>query len=252
MFYGFAVLLLAVGAVVADLPADIQKCHYGDVDCIKTSAADVLKKHSKGLPDLNIPNLEPFHLDNATFGEGSVPKENYDVKLRMTDFDIYGLENFEFDKFVGFEKDPLKSKFEFYGKVPSLKIKAKYNVKGKVLSLPIEGDGPLEIEINDVEVSMKVKLAEGEKKDGKSYMKVDKYKTLIEAKTFKIKMENLFKGDKNLGDSMNELLNKNWKVIWGETKPDVNKIVGKFAIDILNDVFTTVPYDDLFLQEQKS
>lgn len=242
-------LLFISGVMSAAFPDSIEQCSYGDVECIKKVAADVLKKHPNGFAALKVPNVEPFHLDNATFGDTTTKRENFDVKLEMTDFDIFGLSKFVFEKFVGFEKDPSTSKFEFYGRVPDIKIKAKYNIKGKVLGLPIEGEGPLEMNIGNLDVSMKVKVKETDKKDGKSYLKVDKYKTLIDAKSFNVKLDNLFKGDKNLGESMNELLNKNWQVIWTETKPDVNKIVGKFAVDIINDIFTTIPYQDLFKPE---
>ncbi|XP_055383167.1 protein takeout-like [Condylostylus longicornis] len=250
-FDNFIVLFFIIGCVFGKFPEDIEKCKYGDVECIKKVAGDVLQKYPHGLESLKLPDLEPFHLENATFGDASTPRENFDVKLKMSDFDLFGLSKIVFEKFVGFEKDPTKSKFEFYGRIPNLKINAKYDVKGKVLGLPIEGDGPLEMEIGNVDVSLKIKLKESEKKDDKTYTKVDKYKILIDAKSFKINLKNLFKGDKNLGQSMNELLNKNWQTIWTEVRSDVGKIVGKFITDILNDVFTSLPYEDLFLQEKQ-
>lgn len=41
----------------------------------------------------------------------------------------------------GFDKDPKKSKFEVSGKTKHLAIVGNYNIDGKVLFLPITGNG---------------------------------------------------------------------------------------------------------------
>lgn len=45
----------------------------------------------------------------------------------------------------GFEKDPKSSKFEIVAKVPLDIIKGKYTINGKLLVLPLQGTGDLEI-----------------------------------------------------------------------------------------------------------
>lgn len=47
--------------------------------------------------------------------------------------------------FSGFEKDPKKSKFEFYCMVPKLSIVGHYKVGGKVIVLPVTGEGPVNL-----------------------------------------------------------------------------------------------------------
>lgn len=44
--------------------------------------------------------------------------------------------------FSGYGKDPKKSKFEFYGRIPRLTILGSYKLNGKVVILPVQGDGP--------------------------------------------------------------------------------------------------------------
>jgi hypothetical protein len=43
--------------------------------------------------------------------------------------------------FSGFDEIPTKSKYEVHGRIPKLTLKAKYVVDGKVLILPIQGNG---------------------------------------------------------------------------------------------------------------
>lgn len=41
----------------------------------------------------------------------------------------------------GFEKDPKRSKFEIHARLPRIELDAKYKADGKVLILPITGNG---------------------------------------------------------------------------------------------------------------
>lgn len=43
--------------------------------------------------------------------------------------------------FRGFEADPTKSNFEIYATIPTLTLAGPYSVNGRVLILPIVGEG---------------------------------------------------------------------------------------------------------------
>lgn len=61
--------------------------------------------------------------------------------------------------------------------------------------------------------------------------------------------ENLYKGDKALGDSTNLFLNENWKEIYGELEP---LIFDAFTLIIQNtivNVFHKIPYNELFREQ---
>lgn len=45
---------------------------------------------------------------------------------------------------------------------------------------------------------------------------------------------------------MNEFLNENWRDIWGELKPVVEEAFAQICKNIINNVFTRMPYKDLF------
>ncbi len=49
---------------------------------------------------------------------------------------------FHFERYSGYGKDPKRSKFEFYGRIPRLTIQGHYKLNGKVILLPVQGDGP--------------------------------------------------------------------------------------------------------------
>lgn len=81
--------------------------------------------------------------------------------------------------FSGFSPDPATSKFELHGDLPKLTIRSKYNADGRILILPIQGDGDADIGFEKVKFSAKFKPAV-HPKNGKKYLSVDKLKVLME------------------------------------------------------------------------
>lgn len=58
--------------------------------------------------------------------------------------------------------------------------------------------------------------------------------------------QNLYKGDKLLGDSTNRFLNENWNDIFKEIKANIFDAYTLIAENTLRNVFNKVPYNDLF------
>jgi len=57
------------------------------------------------------------------------------------------------------------------------------------------------------------------KKNGANYLKINNVKVKYELSDVHIHLDNLFNGDKALGDRMNEFLNENWKALAEEVRP---------------------------------
>lgn len=61
--------------------------------------------------------------------------------------------------------------------------------------------------------------------------------------------ENLYKGDKALGDSTNQFMNENWKEIYGELEPLIFNAFTLIVQNTLVNVFHKIPYKELFLEQ---
>lgn len=59
--------------------------------------------------------------------------------------------------------------------------------------------------------------------------------------------ENLFNGDKALGENMNLFLNENWQDILKELKPGVTDAFAQIFSNIINGIFQKIAYSDIFL-----
>lgn len=85
-------------------------------------------------------------------------------------------------------------------------------------------------------------------KDGATYMKIDKFQLQPEPGRMYFKIDNLFNGDKALGDNMNLFLNENWPDIFKEIKGAIGSAFGKIFKRVISDVFTKHPYDKYFAE----
>lgn len=62
----------------------------------------------------------------------------------------------------------------------------------------------------------------------------------------RFRFENLFNGDRTLGEQMNTFLNENWKEILDLIRDSISKGLSSIAKSTLKKVFNQVPYKDLF------
>jgi Haemolymph juvenile hormone binding protein (JHBP) len=62
-----------------------------------------------------------------------------------------------------------------------------------------------------------------------------------------VQMDNLFNGDKALGDNMNMFMNENWQDILNELKPAFSEAIGQILENIINNVFSKFAYSEAWL-----
>lgn len=77
-------------------------------------------------------------------------------------------------------------------------------------------------------------------------MNIEKSKLNFDLNRLFVNFENLFNGNKELGDTTNNFFNENWKDILKEIKPAVSESVGQVFESLISNVFTSIPYEDFF------
>lgn len=85
--------------------------------------------------------------------------------------------------------------------------------------------------------------------NGKQHINIpaNKFKLVFDTTRMYLRLDNLFNGDKALGDNMNLFLNENWKDILQELKPAVRETLTQILSGIINNVFEKIPYSELFI-----
>ncbi|CAO1407089.1 unnamed protein product [Diamesa serratosioi] len=232
-----------IGLAESKYPKNLPKCGSGDTVCLPGVITQIVKQAATGVPGINLIPVEPLIVPGIDIIQGS--NSPIAITLNFRNVSIYGITALTVTKVVGFEKDPRKSKFEVYARVPLIQLISRYRINGKVLILPIQGNGNSNITLSNLDINIKFK-PKMIQKNGKEYLQADNFKLSFETTRLYLKLENLFNGDKALGDNMNLFLNDNWEDILKELKPAVSDALSQIFAAIINAVFGKVPYNEIF------
>lgn len=112
--------------------------------------------------------------------------------------------------------------------------------------LPIQGQGKANLVFENADLIVKYKPRVIVKK-GKEYIQTEKFQLSFDTTRLRINLENLFNGDKALGNNMNQFLNENWRDILNELKPSIVFAVEEILKGIVNRIFAKIPYESVFL-----
>lgn len=144
------------------LASSIPKCNAGDNECIARSITAILQHHITGVPEIGLGTIDPLpfsKLDISVGGQGVIS-----FNLTIPTGEIKGWKDIQVKKVMyvkfrcacfymfcvdyviicsGFSKDPKENHIELHVLVPKDTIVGKYVISGKVLLLPIAGNGDL-------------------------------------------------------------------------------------------------------------
>ncbi|XP_047098153.1 protein takeout-like [Schistocerca piceifrons] len=240
-----AVALLSHLATAAKLPASFKRCKAGDPQlggCMKEAIKVAVGELAKGAPSLGVLPIDPLAISALSIGRGSGP---VDVSLDFKDLTIHGLSSAVIET-ASFDTKTLSLDMQtrFPGPVSLL---GQYRIDGKVLVLPITGEGRCNLTFADLTTTAKIR-AEKVVKDGQTYGRVLSFGFSLQPQRLHMDFENLFNGDKALGDNMNKFLNENWQEILKELQPAVEEAFGATFKEIVNRIYQRVPYKDLLLE----
>nr|XP_013113143.1 unnamed protein product [Stomoxys calcitrans] len=237
----FAFFLLGVDCA---FPDDPKPCKYGDTECIANLINYILSEKYEGDESINLKSIDPLPLETVHIQQGEESAVNIDMVL--TNNSVQGWRTARAVQVKGFGKDMTKkNRLVFHAK--ALSLVGDYSINGKILILPIKGSGLSNITLVDVTLQMDF-VGTPVEKDGATYMTIKDMMLDGEPSKIIYKVDNLFNGDKVLGDNMNLFLNENWKDIYNEVRPALARGFSVIYGAVINEVFTKFPYDKFFVE----
>ncbi|KYN18498.1 PREDICTED: protein takeout-like [Trachymyrmex cornetzi] len=239
------ILLLAVivSATALDLPSNFKTCKKSDpkfLECLTDAVKDAVVSMAKGLKSFKILPIEPLAVDRIKIGssEGSVSlKQEYrNVKIHglTKNMRVYNYQ-IDWDNLI-FRSESFNTQVDFI---------ADYKLEGKVLLLPIRGEGKCNISMHDLRTKHETHYEKFEK-DGDIYMRATKYTVKFSPNHVTLQFDNLFNGDSILGEQMHRFLNQNSDLIFKELEGPYEESFGLVFTKITNDIFTRVPMNKIF------
>uniref|UniRef100_A0A182QFP2 Haemolymph juvenile hormone binding protein n=1 Tax=Anopheles farauti TaxID=69004 RepID=A0A182QFP2_9DIPT len=238
-------LLLAVTIIgtghAAKFPSAFSQCKQEDATCLLQAVTATFRNFHKGVPEIGLVPLDPLRIDKMDIIQGDGP---INIVLNFRKVDLLGFSEAQIKKASGFTANPTKMDMSLL--VPVASLVGGYKINGKVLILPIQGEGASNMTMVNCDISLKWtgNLVE---RNGKQFYQVDKFKVHFDTTRFYMNFTNLFNGDKALGDNMNVFLNDNWQDILKELKPAISAAFTKIFEAVVSNVFNKVPYSELYL-----
>ncbi|XP_014278508.1 protein takeout [Halyomorpha halys] len=229
----------------ANLPPPIKLCKNDNSlsQCVLKQSSAVIKTLVKGDPKFGIPVLDPMYIPKIEQTEGGT--KSISLNLTLEKINLYGISKAEIIKP---EIDTSKKFLKLIVHVPQLKLISDYNLSGKFLVVPVTGKGKSTILVDDVMVTYiyRFKLA---KKKGADYVtSVPPADLTYTTKKITFNFENLFNGDKTLGDATNKMINENWEEFNKQLGKGVGLGIGQVFNLVLDKVAGSVPFSELFVK----
>ncbi|XP_041985807.1 circadian clock-controlled protein daywake-like [Aricia agestis] len=213
----------------------ITSCKAGDHACVVTSANEVYQKLMVGVPELGIDPQEPvFH----PIIEGDLSILNY----KFLNGTFVGLDKCKMLD-VQFDESTLKVHLEMT--CPKIVMTANYEISGRLIVLPIEGEGECSVVTGryDLSADLDVKISES---NGKRHMAIKTFKlkpNAMEPIVFDFK--NLFNGQKDLSDTVHKFANANWKEVAEFVQGPVWYTHGRKLVNAANKFLKNVGMDEI-------
>lgn len=235
-----AFILISYSA--AKLPDDIKKCVAGDGKCIIENINTVFAKKYEGDESFGLPKMVPLKMEDVIISRDSV--NPIAIQLSLRNPFGYGVNNLRARKVKGFGKNP-EGRHEIIIAAPYLTMLSDYKIDGKVLILPIKGEGKSNITL--VEPVIRIRIdATSRNEDGNTFMDIKDFRIECKVKRMETHLDNLFNGDKALGENLNSFLNENWQEIYAELKLPFYDAIAKVMKAGAKQVFSTTPYIEIF------
>ncbi|CAH2982499.1 unnamed protein product [Chilo suppressalis] len=228
--------LCILGAVhSAVLP--IEKCNLEDSACMVASFQKAVPVFMEGLPDLGIQVLDVLEMDPIQFDLSG-------LQFKLTDGRLKGLKGAIIDS-VKWNPKKKKIAIEFHA---NSTVKGHYTAGGRILILPITGDGQITMKLKHIAVKITVDYETEQDGEGKNHIVPKKLHFDFEVKDgAHFTLTNLFNGNKELSDAMHLFLNDNWKQISAEFgRPIMASAANSIYKNIIT-FFKKMPIDDISL-----
>ncbi|XP_050543635.1 protein takeout-like isoform X2 [Daktulosphaira vitifoliae] len=209
-------------------------------ECVVRKGSAVISRIVQGDPKYRIPKLDPLIIPEMTIQQGT---KQVGLTMRCKNCELHGLKN---TKFVKANVDEKKKHVIWNFELDRCMFLGLYSVEGQVLILPIKGDGNANITVTGVTFSYEYDYKLEKKANNRDYTVITKSDLRFNATGMVLKLENLFNGDKLLGDNMNLFLNENWKDLLKEFGPTIGNALGTVMKNTLGSVSELVPYDFIF------
>ncbi|XP_050308931.1 uncharacterized protein LOC126745225 [Anthonomus grandis grandis] len=183
-----------------------------------------------GIPELNIPVLDPLHINKVDF---DINHEAARLKGKAENLTIRHISKFKVDKERFTDLGQFRFKLDLNLTFPQIAVTGNYKVNGKVgRSFIIFGEGPFWLNLINLKLGTSTIL----KFTLPAKLRVEKLTINIKLGALQNHLDNLFNDDE-VGDIINKVISKMapeaLDILWPEIKPSVEEQIKRYINRIL-------------------
>lgn len=234
-------LVMAVHILVpsqaTSLPSYIKVCKKNDHDCYIQHANEAIPHFLNGDKNLRLPKLNPQKVQKIEANAGN-------LQLTFSNVEFFGLDT---TKVLDIDWNYDEHKIYTEINVENIEFISQYVASGKIMVLPVQGSGPCNITFKNLHLKYTLSY-KVEAKGSLHYAITDANDNLdwtIEKTYFRF--DNLFNGNKAMGDNVNKFINENDQDVLKEMSGVITAFIKPTIYGTYSAILGKVPVEELFL-----
>ncbi|XP_012264075.1 uncharacterized protein LOC105690656 [Athalia rosae] len=237
MLQQYVLTIFLAGLAIAEVPSYFDVCGRRNPnlnDCVLKSVVKMKDKLRNGIPELDIPSIEPLTLDEIRLAdEPSFKAIAQNVKL-------YGFPDFEVKSL---RCDLKNQRFDIEVSFKRINLSAEYDVATRVV-VPIAGKGPINIIAEDVDakVTLKYRLIDHK---GAKYLFFPTMVTKLNIRDYTSHFVSREGSDGALAEGINAALSQSRQEILATIIPNLEKVVSERILHMTNRICKHFVYDEI-------
>ncbi|KAK3908413.1 Protein takeout [Frankliniella fusca] len=185
---------------------------------------------------LRVPSMRPLYVPKMSLAQGT-PQVGLNISWEPAQ--IWGLDQ---SVVYNMKMDYAKRTNEFDVVIPRFTLAGRYKSHGRVLLLPVAGNGNSNVTVTNLKVHYKYEFPTKIGTDGKEYFDITNTGIAITgADHMTLDFENLFNGD----PQMNVFLNENWRELIREMGPGMAEATGQVVLLVVKGLANHVPINEM-------
>ncbi|XP_066598413.1 circadian clock-controlled protein daywake-like [Prorops nasuta] len=241
-FLKLAVICAFIVAVFGDPEVDfpMKACHRGSDDyssCLRLAIQESWPTFVKGVPELDVPVLDPFFVKEE---ETRYNSESLQGKIVAKNVRTYGLAKAKFlsvrpeftDDFYRLQVDV---------DLPKLLVEGDYKAEGQLGDFKMGGKGSFNISMEDIHSTWDIS---GHVKNDRWV--IEHFRAVPEITTMKVWFNGLFDGNDELNAAAMAFVNEYWPVVYRQMLPHIQDTWDKELTEFANRIFSKISFSKTF------
>ncbi|CAB3223218.1 unnamed protein product [Arctia plantaginis] len=206
-------------------------------DCSRQAVQQLFNALGPGLPEIGVEPLDPLKIPKIRILQGDDGPVNVNAAL-----DHVTVTGFGKTEVLSSRVDRKTYDFHTKIRIPKIRIEGTYELKGKILLIPLVGRGLCWFEPSNmtIDIISDVKLYN---KDEFTFFNVTAAHVKYAIGGLKLRMNNLFDGIDALEESTNTYLNANWRPVSESLRSVLSKTIEDILLGFMQKLFHNLPGD---------